>query len=80
MRCKTCNRFVKPRSKRHNLIKQQCAKCHYLGQIAAFPGGRKQTFCKRGHLLKDKIWNNRLRRDCVKCQIELKKQRMEILA
>ena len=71
---------MKPRKINHNILKQQCAECHYLGQISAYPGGKKQTFCKRGHLLKEKIWNNRIRRDCIKCQIQLQKQRTEVLA
>jgi len=76
MRCKRCGKPMRPRKINHNVSKQECAKCHYLGQSWAYPGGRKQTFCKRGHLLINRIWNNKLRRDCIKCQIQRQKQRL----
>lgn len=41
MRCSTCFKTIKCKNKQHNLEKRQCAKCHYLGQIAAYPGGKK---------------------------------------
>lgn len=76
MRCIACHKIMKPSKINHNISKQECAKCHYLGQSWAYPGGRKQTFCKRGHLLTNKTWGNKIRRDCIKCQMQRQKQRL----
>lgn len=79
MRCKTCDKKIRWRDL-HHLQRNQCAKCHYLGQISAYPGSIKQTFCKRGHLIINKKWNGKIRRDCTICQVKLRKQKLEILA
>ena len=80
MKCKRCSKAMRPHKINHNISKQECSRCHYLGQSSAYPGGFKHTFCKRGHLLTNKKWAGKIRRDCTICQIQLRKERMEILA
>lgn len=43
MRCRTCKKTIGVSNRNHNKDKQQCARCHYLGQISAYPGIRKNN-------------------------------------
>lgn len=78
MRCKTCGKTVGVSNRNHNKDKQQCARCHYLGQISAYPGKRlgksKPTlgkyisgkkWCRQ--CAEWKIWDGLFCPDCRKC-------------
>jgi len=41
MRCRRCGKTIGVSNRNHNKDKQECARCHYLGQICAYPGVQK---------------------------------------
>lgn len=70
MRCRTCGKTVAVSNRNHNKDHHQCARCHYFGQIAAYPGamyrnGKKWcSYCGE--------WQYTDKERCEKCKHQLR--------
>lgn len=57
MRCRRCGKTIGVSNRNHNKDKQECARCHYLGQICAYPGIRQTNPIERtGQYKNGKKW------------------------